>query len=85
MDHLQGAQGARPSARTTELPSAAATSVDADRKLRDTLQARAALAGYELVQLSDDTFIVSRWGMFRSLDHIAAVEHFLQRVEAARA
>ena len=48
-----------------------------------TLAARAALAGYELVQLADGTFIASRWGMFRSLDHIAAVEMFLQRVGAA--
>lgn len=47
-----------------------------------TLIARAALAGYALVQLADGTFIASRWGMFRSLDHIAAVELFLRRAGA---
>ena len=54
-----------------------------DAKLVDTRQARAALAGYELVHLASGEFIVSRWGMFKSLDHIAAVEQFLQRVGAA--
>lgn len=54
----------------------------ADPKQVSTLIARAALAGYELVHLGDGTFIASRWGMFRSLDHIAAVESFLQRVGA---
>lgn len=55
----------------------------ADTKLVATLQAQAALAGYELVQLASGDFIVSRWGMFRNLDHIAAVEAFLKRVGAA--
>lgn len=54
----------------------------ADTKTVATLQARAALAGYELVHLADGSFIASRWGMFRSLDHIAAVEAFLTRVGA---
>jgi hypothetical protein len=55
---------------------------DAEQKQIATLIARAALVGYELVRLADGTFIVSRWSMFRSLDHIAAVEAFLQRVGA---
>jgi hypothetical protein len=55
-----------------------------DPKTIATLQARAALAGYELVCLADGTWIASRWGMFRTLDHAAAVEAFLQRVEAHR-
>jgi hypothetical protein len=53
-----------------------------DAKTLATLTARAAIAGYELVQLADGTFIVSRFNLFRSLDHIAAVEAFLQRVGA---
>lgn len=55
---------------------------DVDAKAVATLQARAAIAGYELVQLADGSFIASRWSMFRSLDHIAAVEAFLVRVGA---
>ena len=51
-------------------------------KLTTTLQARAALAGYELVQLADGSYIASRWGMFRSLEHAAAVERFLRQVGA---
>jgi hypothetical protein len=57
-------------------PSAPA---DLDAKAVATLTARAALAGYELVHLADGSFIVSRWGMFRTLEHPAAVEQFLQR------
>lgn len=45
-------------------------------------QARAALAGYELVKLADGSYIASRWGMFRSLDHLAAVDQFLVRIGA---
>lgn len=52
-----------------------------DSKKRATLQARAAIAGYELVALADGSFIISRWGMFRTLDHMAAVEAFLSRIE----
>jgi len=63
-----------------------AADTDLDPKVVATLTARAALAGYELVRLADGTFIVSRWGMFRSLEHPAAVEQFLQRAasEASR-
>lgn len=57
--------------------------VEIDPKVISTLQARAALAGYELVALADGTFIVTRWGLLRGLDHVAAVEAFLKRVEAA--
>lgn len=56
--------------------------IDADAKAVATLQARAALAGHELVRLADHTFLASRWGMFRSLENVAAVEAFLARVGA---
>lgn len=62
--------------------SVVATTDDVDAKILSTLQARAALAGYELVQLGTGEFIVSKFGLFRTLDHIAAVETFLQRVRA---
>lgn len=55
---------------------------EADRKKAATCIARAALAGYELVQLADGSFIASKWGMFRSLENAAAVEAFLARVGA---
>ena len=57
-----------------------AATLATDDKIIATLRARAALAGYELVNLADGSFIISRWGLFRSLDHIAAVETFLARV-----
>ena len=64
--------------------SEARTSVDldADRKIYITLQARAALAGFELVCMADGTFLMSRWGMFRPLADVAACEAFLARVGA---
>ena len=47
-----------------------------------TLQARAALAGFELVRLADGTFLVSRWGMAKHLPDAHAVQHFLRQVGA---
>lgn len=47
-----------------------------------TLQARAALAGFELVRLADGSFMVSRWGMFRPLVDELAVLEFLRSVGA---
>jgi hypothetical protein len=58
--------------------------VNADRKTSATLQARAALAGHELVQLADGTFLASRWGQFRALATVDAVEAWLERVESKR-
>lgn len=51
-----------------------------DDKLVATLQARAALTGWELTRLPDDSFVISRWGMHRELQHAAAVEQFLARI-----
>ena len=53
-------------------------------KCRATLQARAALAGFELVQLGDGSFIGSRpaWGMHCCLADAAAVERWLVKVGA---
>jgi hypothetical protein len=58
-----------------------------DPKTVATYQARAAIQGYQLVALADGTFMVSRWQLFKTLEHPAAVESFLERVEgeAARA
>lgn len=55
-----------------------------DPKLVDTLRARAALAGFELVQLPDGAFIASRWGLHRELAHAADVERFLTRIAPGR-
>lgn len=68
----------------TELLQPATQPEAADRKQVATLQARAALAGFELVQLADGTFLASRWGMFRSFDHMAAASAWLDRVAPAR-
>jgi hypothetical protein len=55
-----------------------------ERKAIATLQARAALAGHELVHLADGTFLISRWGLFRTLDNAAAVERWFDQVEGHR-
>jgi hypothetical protein len=47
-----------------------------------TLIARAALAGFELVKLSDGSWLASRWGMFRDLADDEQVERFLSAVGA---
>jgi hypothetical protein len=55
-----------------------------DIKTVATLQARAALAGFELIQLADGTFIGSKslWAMHACLADVAAVEAWLVRVGA---
>ena len=52
-----------------------------DVKRTASLVARAALAGWELHRLSDQTFVVRRWGVFRLLDSVAAAERFIDCVE----
>ena len=54
----------------------------ADPKAFATLQARAALAGFELVRMADGSFVVARWTMTRALVDIQAVERFLKQVDA---
>ena len=56
-----------------------------DQKLVETLRARAALAGFELVALSDGSFFISRWSLHRELQHASAVERFLDRACPLRA
>lgn len=47
-----------------------------------TLQARAALRGYSLQALADDTFLVHRWNLARALPDLRAVRDFLEQVGA---
>jgi hypothetical protein len=67
---------------TREALSSAAAVVAVDPKVVATLQARAALAGFELVPMADGSFVVARWSMTRALVDVAAVEAFLQQVGA---
>jgi hypothetical protein len=54
-------------------------------KVIATLQARAALAGFELVLLADGSLLMTRWGLVsRPLIDLAAAEAFLNRVGAPR-
>jgi hypothetical protein len=67
----------------TSVPDAAQASVEMVKRWA-TLQARAALAGFELVQLGDGSLIASKpaWGMFTNLADVAAAEAWLIRVGA---
>lgn len=64
------------------MTSATTVADDSDAKAVATLQARAALAGFELVRLADLSFIVSRWGMCRHFPDAHAVNAFLRQVGA---
>ena len=46
-------------------------------------QAKLALAGFQLEQMADGSFVVARWTMTRSLADMPAVEAFMQQVGAA--
>lgn len=60
----------------------AVTAQALDAKQFATLQARAAIAGFELVRMADATFVVARWGLVRPLVDVGAVESFLAQVGA---
>ena len=60
-----------------------AAAQDAGAKAFATLQARAAIAGFELVRMADGSFVVARWTMTRALVDVQAVERFLKQVGAA--
>lgn len=64
------------------LPDAEELRVDGQRKAIATLVARAALAGYQLLELADGSFMASRWTLLRPLASVEAVEDFLRRVGA---
>lgn len=60
-----------------------ATTLDANarRKLLENTRAELALAGnFELHELDDGTFAVSRWNLFRVLPDLDAVRAFVRRV-----
>ena len=65
-------------------PPEALTTVDPDagRKHWLTLQARAALAGFELVCMADGSVVAGRWGKLLVLADLATVEAFLVRAGA---
>lgn len=55
---------------------------DQARKVITSMQARAALAGWELRRMPDGEFIACRWDRMAELPNVAAVERFLVRVGA---
>ncbi len=54
-----------------------------DTKGFATLQAKAAIAGWQVVAMPDGSFVVSRWTLTRSLADLAALTKFLREVGAA--
>ena len=56
-----------------------------DAKLITNLAALAALAGFELHQLADGSFLLAKWNLVRPLADVHAVETFLASVEGRAA
>ena len=54
-----------------------------DTKAFATLQAKAALKGWEAVTLPGGGYVVARWTLTRSLPDLQALEKFLREVGAA--
>lgn len=50
-----------------------------------TVQARAALAGVELVRLADGSLLASKWGMFKSFSCASEVDGWLARIGGPQA
>ncbi|MDP9126095.1 MAG: hypothetical protein M3N82_16130, partial [Pseudomonadota bacterium] len=55
------------SSNSTYSEGAAGTAQALDAKLLATLQARAAITGFELVRMADGSFVVARWTVTRAL------------------
>lgn len=53
------------------------------QKRQATFTAKLALAGYSLLELSDKTFLVSRWDRSRHLADLQAVAAFLRQIGGA--
>lgn len=68
--------------RRMQLPMALEQRQVDDVKSYATLQARAALAGFELVRMPGGDYVVGRWGMVRALSDVEQLEAFLQQVGA---
>ncbi len=54
-------------------------------KWLSSLRARAALAGFELVQMPSGDLVIGRWGLIRALPDLEAAEAFLVQVGAPAA
>lgn len=63
---------------------AADLSMQAERKAFVTLQARAALAGAELLQMADGSFLLCKWGLTRQLHGPEAAAEMLRQMEGVR-
>ncbi len=51
-------------------------------KAFSTLQAKAALAGWQVERMADGSIVVARWTLTRSLPDLAALAQFLRQVGA---
>jgi hypothetical protein len=54
--------------------------LDAGRKSFVTLQARYAMAGFALIEMSDGTLLATRWNCCRPLPDLAAASRFLKLI-----
>lgn len=54
--------------------------LDAERKTYLTLQARLALKGYSMIELSTGAFLISRWDRSAHCSDLTAVRAFLARI-----
>lgn len=57
---------------------------DAARKALATLQARAALAGYQLHELGSGELLLTRWGLAKSCPDLYSAGRFLDQVTGVR-
>jgi hypothetical protein len=54
--------------------------LDGDRKAFLTLQARAAMLGFELLELGCSTYLLARWGMSREMSGLHTVSEALRQI-----
>ncbi len=75
------ALGAGAAGAQTETDGGILTAADSRRKAFEQLRAELALAGgFALLELSDGTYLISRWSHCRPCADLAAVRQFLRQI-----
>jgi hypothetical protein len=75
---VAAAQGTQDEQQSTSRPIG--VDLDGDRKAFLTLQARAAIIGFELIELGASTYMLARWGMSREMTGLHTVAEALRQI-----
>jgi hypothetical protein len=79
-DEAPAVAAARGFGAKEENSKAIVVDLDGERKAFTTLQARAAMLGFELIELGASTYLLARWGMSREMTGLHTVAEALRQI-----